>query len=257
MSNLASFQQAVARALLAPPGTPAPATISVLTAQPGFAVLPQHRDERTDRRAAGQLPDGDAAHRRRLVSRRCCSVRARAPAPPIRRCCTTALRSRHFWQPSNPRANCPTCPAWRGSIACGPRRITRATNHCSTPPRWPRWRRSSLPAPCCYPHAAARWAWFADAPIFSIWARNREAPADDGEMWEPSWLAEGALLTRPAWSGAVAGARRRGLRVRRRLRQRRHSGAGRLRLHRPPTVLPICNNSWHDCSMLVHSAVSA
>lgn len=47
-----------------------------------------------------------------------------------------------------------------------------------------------------YPHAAARWAWFADAPVFSIWSRNHTTNVTDGEMWQPEWKAEGALLTR-------------------------------------------------------------
>ena len=47
-----------------------------------------------------------------------------------------------------------------------------------------------------YPHAAARWAWFADAPVFSVWSRNRTADVVDGEIWEPEWKAEGALLAR-------------------------------------------------------------
>ena len=44
------------------------------------------------------------------------------------------------------------------------------------------------------PHAAARWAWFPDAPIYSIWSRNRndELPAGDLE-----WKSEGALIVRP------------------------------------------------------------
>ncbi|NJD89057.1 MAG: DUF2063 domain-containing protein [Betaproteobacteria bacterium] len=44
------------------------------------------------------------------------------------------------------------------------------------------------------PHPAARWAWFGQAPIFSIWRRNREEGADEGEL---AWQGEGALLTRP------------------------------------------------------------
>jgi len=44
------------------------------------------------------------------------------------------------------------------------------------------------------PHAAARWAWFDDAPIVTIWSRNRsDHPADTDLDWQP----EGALLTRP------------------------------------------------------------
>ncbi|MDM0045643.1 DNA-binding domain-containing protein [Variovorax dokdonensis] len=45
------------------------------------------------------------------------------------------------------------------------------------------------------PHPAARWAWFNDAPIYSIWSRNRAVEdADDEEI---DWQAEGALITRP------------------------------------------------------------
>jgi len=44
------------------------------------------------------------------------------------------------------------------------------------------------------PHSAARWAWFEDAPIYSIWSRNRGDESFDGDI---DWHGEGALLTRP------------------------------------------------------------
>ena len=44
------------------------------------------------------------------------------------------------------------------------------------------------------PHPAARWHWFADAPIFSIWQRNRTG---DGLAQDLVWQGEGALLSRP------------------------------------------------------------
>ena len=44
-----------------------------------------------------------------------------------------------------------------------------------------------------HPHAAARWAWFADQPIYSIWRRNREAQEDGAEI---EWRGEGVLITR-------------------------------------------------------------
>ena len=46
-------------------------------------------------------------------------------------------------------------------------------------------------------HRAARWAFF-DAPIYSIWSRNREGDGDGSAI---EWSSEGALLTRP--HGAV------------------------------------------------------
>jgi hypothetical protein len=44
------------------------------------------------------------------------------------------------------------------------------------------------------PHAAARWAWFDAAPVYTIWSRNRDPEDFDGDI---PWGAEGALLTRP------------------------------------------------------------
>ena len=49
------------------------------------------------------------------------------------------------------------------------------------------------------PHSAARWQWFADQPIYTIWQRNRESLDDDSEI---DWHGEGVLLARPY--GAVA-----------------------------------------------------
>jgi hypothetical protein len=43
-------------------------------------------------------------------------------------------------------------------------------------------------------HPAARWRWFDEAPIGSIWSRSREG---DGTIGELDWRGEGALLTRP------------------------------------------------------------
>ena len=57
------------------------------------------------------------------------------------------------------------------------------------------------------PHAGARWAWFDEHPVFSIWQRNRQdggTDASDGI----AWCAEGALLVRPrdvvCWQGLSA-----------------------------------------------------
>ena len=49
------------------------------------------------------------------------------------------------------------------------------------------------------PHPAARWRWFPDQPIYTIWRRNREGAADLGEL---EWHGEGALITR-GQNGAV------------------------------------------------------
>jgi len=53
-----------------------------------------------------------------------------------------------------------------------------------------------LAACCLTPHPAARWAWFDDAPIYTIWSRNRAVPDDDADEGDFDWRPEGALLTR-------------------------------------------------------------
>ena len=52
------------------------------------------------------------------------------------------------------------------------------------------------------PHPAARWAWFEEQPIYTIWRRNRGSGAEGVQSSENGdelvWTGEGALLTRPA-----------------------------------------------------------
>lgn len=54
------------------------------------------------------------------------------------------------------------------------------------------------------PHSAARWMWFDDSPIFTIWQRNRDATFDHMAAPKVTWRGEGALITRPY--GAVQSA---------------------------------------------------
>ena len=49
------------------------------------------------------------------------------------------------------------------------------------------------------PYPAARWAWFDDQPIYTLWQRNRSTEAEGvGSDDQLVWTGEGALLTRPA-----------------------------------------------------------
>jgi hypothetical protein len=56
------------------------------------------------------------------------------------------------------------------------------------------------------PHAATRWRWFAEQPIYTIWSRNR---GDGDPAADLDWRGEGALLTRPhenvQWMPLAAG----------------------------------------------------
>ena len=44
------------------------------------------------------------------------------------------------------------------------------------------------------PRSSARWAWFEEAPVYTIWAGNRGEAESDGDI---DWRPEGALITRP------------------------------------------------------------
>ena len=55
----------------------------------------------------------------------------------------------------------------------------------------------ALPTSCLRPHPAARWAWFDEVPVYSIWRSHRESPQADPALDQIDWQGEGALLTRP------------------------------------------------------------
>lgn len=51
------------------------------------------------------------------------------------------------------------------------------------------------------PHSAARWAWFDELPIHSLWSRNRDgfaAAEPEPVSADIVWQGEGALLVRPS-----------------------------------------------------------
>lgn len=58
------------------------------------------------------------------------------------------------------------------------------------------------------PHAAARWMWFAEMPVVTIWSRNRSAETPD--LGDIAWKGEGVLFTRPEGSVQVIGLDRAG-----------------------------------------------
>jgi len=45
------------------------------------------------------------------------------------------------------------------------------------------------------PHAATRWTWCDEHPVYTLWRRNRECGGDSEA--DIAWRGEGVLLTRP------------------------------------------------------------
>ncbi len=57
------------------------------------------------------------------------------------------------------------------------------------------WDPASLARLPLRPHPAARWAWFDNLPVYTLWAGHRQDPVPAFD--DLAWRGEGALLTRP------------------------------------------------------------
>lgn len=195
MASLAAFQQAFAQALLAAPGAPATATVSTLAAQAGFAV---HRNTlikgltdalQANYPAVARLT-GDEWFRAAAAG----YALAHPPADPVLLKYGASFPA--FLAAFEPARALPYLPG----VAQLDRLWSEAHGARDEPPLdgavLAGLAPEQLACSVLYPHAAARWAWFADAPIFSIWAHNRGDASVDGAPWEPRWHAEGALIAR-------------------------------------------------------------
>jgi hypothetical protein len=195
--SLAAFQDAFARALLAPERGAGPVMAAVV-AQPGFAVyrntvMKSCVDALQANYPAVRQLVGDEWFRAAAAE----YVRGGLPAEP------TLLRYgagfADFLARFEPTADLPYLPG----VAQLDRRWTEAhtarDEEALDPAALARFTADELADTVLHPHAAARWAWFPDAPIYTIWRRNRSESVSAVNLdWDP----EGALLTRPG--GAVA-----------------------------------------------------
>lgn len=200
MAGLGAFQRAFAQALLAAPGASAAAPLNALAAQPGFAI---HRN--TLLKALVDALQANYPAVARLTGDTWFRAAAAAyagmhlPDDPVLLKYGASFPA--FLAGFEPARAMPYLPG----VAQLDRLWSEAHSARDEPPLDGAVLVAQSPAQLArtvlYPHAAARWAWFADAPVFSIWARNRGDQIDESEIWEPMWHAEGALLTRP--HGAV------------------------------------------------------
>ncbi len=196
---LREFQNAFARALLDPDSPPADARIARLAAQPGFAVY-----RNTVMKGCIDALQANYPAVTRLVGeewfRAAAAVYARA-YPPARP--TLLYYGEDFARFLAGFAPAQALP-WLADVARLDRFWTAAHAAASEPPVTAA-AVAALPAQALAgtvlrPHASARWAWFADAPIVTIWRHNRAAEESvaSGEM---PWHGEGVLIVRP--HGAV------------------------------------------------------
>lgn len=196
MGSLAAFQQVFAKTLLAPPGSAVASQLGTLAAQAGFAVYRNTVMKglidalQANYPAVARLTGDDWFRAAAAVY-----VRAHPPTDPALLHYGASFAA--FLATFEPARELPYLPGvarldrlWTEAHGARDEPLLDAAALATLAPE-------QLAGAVLYPHAAARWAWFADAPIFSIWARNRSEPVNEDEMWEPPWHAEGALLTRP------------------------------------------------------------
>lgn len=189
---LARFQDAFAHALLTP-DCEAPAEIAALAVQPGFAVY-----RNTVVKGCIDALQANYPAATRLVGEEwfraaaAIYVRAEPPAEPM--LMRYGARFADFLAGFEPAAELPYLP----DVARLDRYWTEA--HCAPtataldPVALAHRSAEALADTFLVLHPAARWRWFADAPIYSIWSRNREEDCAESNF---DWRGEGALLTRP------------------------------------------------------------
>ena len=190
-SSLGEFQDAFASALFEPDAEAArPSSVAALIAQPGFAVY-----RNTVVRASIDALEANYPTVARLVGsewfRAAASLFVRAHPPSQPALVTYGAKFATFLEGFAPAAELPYLP--------GVARVDRFWTEAHVASDAPRLR--AIPdagrdeSLTLRPHPAARWAWFEDGPLYTIWHRNRMAgPLDDRDF---AWCGEGVLVVRP------------------------------------------------------------
>ncbi|HEY7656556.1 MAG TPA: DNA-binding domain-containing protein [Burkholderiales bacterium] len=189
---LARFQDAFAQALLAPGVEPAP-EVAALAAQPAFAVY-----RNTVMKGCIDALQANYPVVARLVGeewfRAAAAVYVREALPSDATLLDYGATFADFLARFPPAARLPYLPG----CARLDRLWTEAHVAVDEVPLDPavlaRLSAESVAGAVLHPHAAARWAWFEDAPVYTIWQRNRADLVPDDDI---DWKPEGALLVRP------------------------------------------------------------
>jgi len=188
---LARFQDAFARALRVPDASPP--EVAALVAQPAFAVY-----RNTVMKGCIDALRANYPAVARLVGEEWFNaaaanhVREALPADP------TLLRYgsefASFLARFAPAAGLPYLPGVAKLDRYWTEAHSAATADATDPADFAGLAPDTLAQAVLRPHPAARWAWFADGPIYTIWSRNRAGGPFDSDI---DWRPEGALLVRP------------------------------------------------------------
>lgn len=198
---LGQFQQAFAQALFAPQSSESP-TVQALTLQPAFAVY-----RNTVMKACIDALEANFPAVARLVGsewfRAAAALYVRQEAPCDARLLHYGNSFVDFLRRFEPAEALVYLPEvaqldirWRESHVAPDAPFANAAWIASQPP-------DQLATLVLKPHPAARWVWFDEQPIYSIWSQNRQDSPDNDEREQAdahqalNWQAEGALITRP------------------------------------------------------------
>jgi len=195
-ATLTRFQDGFARALLAPDPTAVSGLapeIAALARQPGFAVY-----RNTLMKACIDALQANYPTVARLVGdewfRAAAAVFAREQLPVQPTLLYYGEAFADFLARFEPAAELPYLPGVARLDRCWTESHAARDESALAPAALARLAPDALAATVLHPHAAARWRWFADQPIYTIWRQNREAQDDEREI---DWRGEGALLVRP------------------------------------------------------------
>ena len=170
--TLARFQDAFAHALLAPGARAAP-EVATLVAQPGFAVY-----RNTVMKGCIDALQANYPAVARLVGeewfRAAATVFVREQLPSLPMLLDYGAGFPRFLAHFAPAAQFSYLPG----VASMDRFWTEAhaarDDESLDPHAVARLPPNEIARAVLHPHASARWAWFADQPIYTIWSRNRE-----------------------------------------------------------------------------------
>ena len=193
---LARFQDDFAHALLAPAGnlvTTIPPEVAALAAQPAFAVY-----RNTVMKGCIDALQANYPAVVRLVGdewfRAAAAIHVREVLPTDPTLLRYGAAFADFLTRFEPAAELPYLPGvaqldryWTEAHAASDADVLDPAAVAKVAPE-------ALASTVLHPHPAARWRWFPDAPIYTIWSRNRSGETLDDNL---DWRPEGALLTRP------------------------------------------------------------
>jgi hypothetical protein len=190
---LRNFQEAFARALQI--GVTHDATMAALTTQPGFSVY-----RNTVRKGCVDALVANYPAVARLVGdewfRAAAAVFVRTHPPRCPMLATYGEAFPDFLATFEPAAELPYLPDvarldrfWTQAHTAFDQTPVAAHAIATCEPR-------ALMRTVLRPHPSARWQWFADQPIYSLWRCNRDAANVDA-LRTLVWRGEGALVVRP------------------------------------------------------------